>query len=184
MNYKLQPISTSIKKNSILTHIGKKLQDRQFSQYFLSKKASGSKIVFGFFFWFSKTVSVFDLTFKFWVSISKSVRFMDNFKSFAFMKQNFPLYLCIVFYWLSQKEKITIYPSTDLLIYFLLNRVESIYIYIYTIGLRKTVKVFFVILRALCNIKTALDLYNLIDRAERHDLKSRLWCLFYLTLPS
>ena len=47
MNYKLQPISMSIeKKNSILTHIAKKLEDRQFLQYRLVKKASGSKKFF------------------------------------------------------------------------------------------------------------------------------------------
>ena len=40
LNYKLPPISTSIKKSNILTHIEIKLQARQFSQYCLSEKAS------------------------------------------------------------------------------------------------------------------------------------------------
>ena len=46
LNYKLQPISRSIKKYSILTHMAKKLQARQFLQYCLVKKASGSKKIF------------------------------------------------------------------------------------------------------------------------------------------
>ena len=73
LNYKLQPISTSI-----LTHIAKKLQALQFSKYCLSEKVSSSKSfsLSFFFFDFPKTVLVFDL--KFWASMSKSVRFMDK----------------------------------------------------------------------------------------------------------
>ena len=67
MNYNLYP--RQLKKNSILTHIAKKLQARQFLKYCLVKKATGSKKFFFHFFFFSfdlsKTVSVIGLTFKF-----------------------------------------------------------------------------------------------------------------------
>ena len=67
LNFKTSYISTSFKKRiSILIHIGKKLQARQFLQNHLSKKAPGSKKFFSnFFFDFSKYGLVIDLTFKF-----------------------------------------------------------------------------------------------------------------------
>ena len=69
LNSKMSCISTSFKKRiSILSHIGKKLQARQFLQNHLSEKAHGSKKLSQFFFFFlifSNTVLVIDLTFKF-----------------------------------------------------------------------------------------------------------------------
>ena len=76
-----------LKKDSILTYTAKRLQALKFSKYYLSKKASGSKKFFSLFFflfYFSKTGLVFDLTFQFRVSMSKSVRFMDNTQSSYF----------------------------------------------------------------------------------------------------
>ena len=78
LNYKLQPISTSILKNSILTHIAKKLHAVNFCNIASSKKHLALKSFFNFFFDLSKTVPIIDLNFKFLVSMSRNVRFMDK----------------------------------------------------------------------------------------------------------
>ena len=67
LNSKINCISTSFKKQmSILSHIEKKFQTRQFSLNCLSKKAPGSKKFFCLkFLDILKTVLVVDLTFNF-----------------------------------------------------------------------------------------------------------------------
>ena len=60
LNSKISPRHLK-KKIKILTHIAKKLQARQFSQYCSSEKASG----YNFYLLFPKKVLVFDLTFNF-----------------------------------------------------------------------------------------------------------------------
>ena len=81
INYNLYPRQFK-KKNSILTHIAKKLQARQFSQYCLFEKASSSKKFFFKFFYFFEfpiTVSVIDLTFVWSVlSINLSLFYIET----------------------------------------------------------------------------------------------------------
>ena len=85
INYNLYP--RQLKKDDILTHIAKKLQACQFSQYSLSEKASSfKKFCLNFFLNFSKAVSEIDLTFKIWVSRSKNDINMDLFFSFFHLK--------------------------------------------------------------------------------------------------
>ena len=79
-NSKISCISMSFKRRiDILSHIGKKVQARQFLQNRLSEKAPESKKFFFqicIFCYFSKTVLVIDLKFKFWVFWSKNDKFM------------------------------------------------------------------------------------------------------------